>query len=109
MRVDRRQALGFLAACAAAALPSRAAAQPTPLARVIPSTGERMAAIGLGTWITFDVAQTRERALRGDILRAFFESGGRMVDSSPMYGASEETIGAAMPANAQQLFSATKV
>jgi len=106
--MDRRQALGFLAACGAAALPLRAAPEPRSV-RTIPASGEKMPAIGLGTWITFDVTDARERAVRGEILRAFFDAGGHLVDSSPMYGASEETIGAAMPPNAQPLFSATKV
>ncbi len=109
MPMDRRQALGFLAASAAAALPLRAAAPSSSAVRTIPSTGEKMPALGLGTWITFDVTDARERSVRGEILRAFFEAGGRLVDSSPMYGASEETIGAAMPPNAQALFAATKV
>lgn len=106
--MDRRRALGFLAACGAAALPA-AAASPARLARAIPSSAEALPAVGLGTWITFDVNDARSRAVRGEILRAFFEAGGRLVDSSPMYGASEETIGAAMPPNAQPLFAATKV
>ena len=104
--MDRRRVLGFLAACGAAALPLRAA--PT-LARTIPSSAEALPAIGLGTWITFDVTDPRERAVRGEVLRAFFDAGGRLVDSSPMYGSSEETLGAAMPQNAKPLFAATKV
>jgi diketogulonate reductase-like aldo/keto reductase len=106
--MDRRRALGFLAACGAAALPLRAAPD-ARLVRTIPATGEKLPAIGLGTWITFDVTGQRERAVRGEVLRAFFDAGGRLVDSSPMYGASEETIGAAMPGNSKALFSATKV
>jgi len=108
--MDRRQALRFLAAAGgAAALPHAAQAQSRPLARAIPASGERLPAIGLGTWITFDVTDARDRAVRGEILRAFFDAGGRVVDSSPMYGASEETLGAAMPGNAKALFAATKV
>lgn len=104
--MDRRRMLGFLAACGAAALPLRAA---PALARTIPSSAEALPAIGLGTWITFDVTDPRERAVRGEVLRAFFEAGGRLVDSSPMYGSSEETLGAVMPQNAKPLFAATKV
>ena len=108
--MDRRRALRFLAgACAAAALPRAACAHGDPILRAIPASGERLPAIGLGTWITFDVTDPPARAARGAILRAFFAAGGRLVDSSPMYGASEETIGASMPSNARALFSATKV
>jgi diketogulonate reductase-like aldo/keto reductase len=108
--VDRREAMGFLAlAGAAAALPRAVGAQPAALARPIPATGEALPAIGLGTWITFDVTDAAARRTRAEILRAFFEAGGRLVDSSPMYGASEETIGAALPADAPRLFAATKV
>ncbi len=107
--MDRRDALGFLAAgISALALPGATQA-PAPAQRSIPSTGERLPAVGLGTWLTFDVTDEGDRRARGEILRAFFESGGRLVDSSPMYGASEETIGAAMPGNAGTLFAASKV
>ena len=108
--MDRRQALGFLAAAwGAAALPRVVSAQGESTLRPIASSGERLPVVGLGTWITFDVTDPAARTARGAILRAFFEAGGRLVDSSPMYGASEETIGAAMPSNAKALFSATKV
>src|SRR5258708_2431729 len=106
--MDRRDALGFLAASGAlACLPGGAAG--APHGRPIVSSGERLPAVGLGTWLTFDVTDAPARRARGDILAAFFDSGGRLVDSSPMYGASEETLGAAMPANAAPLFAATKV
>jgi diketogulonate reductase-like aldo/keto reductase len=108
--MDRRTALRFLAATfGAATLPRAVHAQATALERPIHRTGEKLPAIGLGTWLTFDVTSAAERAVRGDVMRAFFECGGRMVDSSPMYGASEETIGAALPANGKAMFSATKV
>jgi len=111
--VDRRQALGFLAgAWSAALLPSRAQAPAAAHSRPIPSTAERLPVIGLGTWITFDVggAESAARRARGEILRAFFDAGGRLVDSSPMYGSSEEVVGAEMQRiPAAPLFSATKV
>jgi aryl-alcohol dehydrogenase-like predicted oxidoreductase len=109
--MDRRNALQFLSALGAcAALPRAASAQQTLLTRAIPSTGEKLPAIGLGTWITFDVGDDAgARRVRGDILRAFLESGGRLVDSSPMYGRSEEVIGATLPPDAKGLFAATKV
>jgi aryl-alcohol dehydrogenase-like predicted oxidoreductase len=109
-RMDRRRALGFLAGAAgAAALPRAVAAESPSLSRAIPSSGEAIPAIGLGTWLTFDVTSAADRAARGEVMRAFFDGGGRLVDSSPMYGASEETIGAALPPNGNAMFSATKV
>jgi diketogulonate reductase-like aldo/keto reductase len=107
--MDRRNALGFIAAMAlGASLPARAQA----LARPVPSSGERLPCVGLGTWITFDVgaASSPARNARGDILRAFFAAGGRLVDSSPMYGSAEAVIGAEMARTPDApLFSATKV
>lgn len=108
--MDRRRALGFLAGVAgAASLPRPVLAQAAALARPIPATGENLPPIGLGTWLTFDVTSAADRAARGEVMRAFFDAGGRLVDSSPMYGASEETIGAALPPNGKAMFSATKV
>ena len=107
--MDRRRVLRLLAAgLSATALPSRAQAG-TAHARPIPSSGELLPLVGLGTWITFDVTGAPARSARSEILRAFFAAGGRLVDSSPMYGASEETLGAAMPADASRLFAASKV
>jgi diketogulonate reductase-like aldo/keto reductase len=111
--MDRRDLLGFLgAACATAAWPARAQSAPTVHARVIPGSGERVPVVGLGTWITFDVgaADTAARRVRGDILRAFLAAGGRMVDSSPMYGSSEAVIGAELARTpSARPFAATKV
>jgi len=103
--------LGFLgAACAAAALPARA--QEARHARPVPASGERLPIVGLGTWLTFDVgaADSPARRARGDIMRAFLAAGGRVVDSSPMYGSSEAVIGAERARTpAPGLFAATKV
>ena len=105
-RVLLKAALG--GACLAAA---PFAAAETTHARAIPSTGERLPAVGLGTWITFDVDGAAERAARAGILRAFFAAGGRLVDSSPMYGASEAVIGEGLARMGGRgpLFAATKV
>lgn len=108
--MDRRGAIGFLAATAAcAALPL--GAQPAGLhARPVPSTGERIPVVGLGTWLTFDVPDAAARRVRGDVLQAFLAGGGRLVDSSPMYGAAEEVVGEqSARLGAPALFSATKV
>ncbi|MDQ3026581.1 MAG: aldo/keto reductase [Pseudomonadota bacterium] len=110
--MDRRRALGFLAAaCAAGTLPARAQA-PALHARTVAASGEKIPVVGLGTWLTFDVggADSGPRRARGEILQAFFASGGRLVDSSPMYGSSEEVIGAELARTpAPRLFAATKV
>jgi len=106
--MDRRDALLAIGAAGLGlAVPARAA----PLERAVPATGERLPAIGLGTWITFDVGAGPERRARGEVLAAFFQGGGRLVDSSPMYGAAEETIGEeyARLGRPPALFSATKV
>jgi len=80
--------------------------------RPIPSTGEAMPVIGLGTWQTFDIGSgASARAERVDVLRTLFEAGGTMIDSSPMYGRAEGVVGdllAQMGAH-DRAFLATKV
>ena len=82
------------------------------LSRAIPATGEQVPLIGMGSWGTFDVRRDSElRDHRVEVLRTFFDMGGGIVDSSPMYGSSQEVIGyclARIPEK-QSLFSATKV
>jgi diketogulonate reductase-like aldo/keto reductase len=82
------------------------------ISRSIPSTGEAMPVIGLGTWRAFDVgvgAATR-RPL-GEVLRLLLDNAGRMIDSSPMYGRAEAVTGDLLAdINAQpRAFLATKV
>ena len=62
------------------------------LARAHPRTGEALPAIGLGTWQTFDVGAGEREPLRA-VLRAFAAAGGRVIDTSPMYGSAEEVSG----------------
>ena len=101
------------AAGLSAALPATVAAQDTAIrTSTIPATGEAIPAVGMGTWITFNVGDdTRARDQRTEVLRNFFEQGGGMIDSSPMYGSSEEVIGYGLDKLGPQegLFSATKV
>jgi diketogulonate reductase-like aldo/keto reductase len=82
------------------------------LTRAIPCTGEKLPVIGLGTWQTFDVgASADERRPLGQVLSLLVKMGGRLVDSSPMYGRSEEVIGdlAHTLQLEKKLFLATKV
>jgi aryl-alcohol dehydrogenase-like predicted oxidoreductase len=87
-------------------------AQPAVLTRAIPSSGEKLPAIGLGTWQTFDVGSTAsDRAPLVEVLREFVTLGGRVIDSSPMYGRSEDVAGELMRAAGvrESMFVATKV
>ena len=83
-----------------------------PVLKKIPASGEAIPALGMGTWLTFNVAPfTAARDQRVEVLRAFFDSGGRLVDSSPMYGLAEAAVGYCREklGGAPDLFSATKV
>ena len=80
--------------------------------RPVPSTLEPLPVIGIGTWQTFDVgAGAAERALLREVLKAFAAGGGRVVDSSPMYGAAESVAGdlIAELGVRERMFIATKV
>ncbi|MCP5081755.1 MAG: aldo/keto reductase [Alphaproteobacteria bacterium] len=88
------------------------AAQTGLLTRKIPSSGEAIPVLGMGTWITFNVGKNKTlRDKRLEVLSTFFAGGGGMIDSSPMYGSSEEVVGyclAKLPPQ-KRLFTATKV
>lgn len=78
--------------------------------RIIPSSGETLPVIGLGTWQTFDVTSTAYPGLK-EVLTKMHAAGGTLIDSSPMYGRSEKAIGdicSTMP-SAGDFFYATKV
>jgi diketogulonate reductase-like aldo/keto reductase len=113
--VDRRSLLcSLLALGAGAALwPALGSAQPRPLVtRPIPSSGEALPVVGLGSWITFNVGNDRvARDACTDVMRNFFDGGGRMIDSSPMYGSSQEVIGYGLAklGKPSRVFSADKV
>ena len=111
--LTRRAALRLLgagAAAGAALRPSRVAA--AVLERRIPSSGEMIPALGIGTWRVFDVgASAADRAPIKEVLRRFVELGGRVIDSSPMYGAAEGVVGdvGSELGVLDRLFLATKV
>lgn len=99
------------AAASIAAMPG-ASAQTARLRKTIPSTSETIPAIGMGTWLTFDIgANAQLRAQRTQVLQTFFQMGGAVIDSSPMYGSSQSVIGAALDrlGKPDALFTADKV
>jgi diketogulonate reductase-like aldo/keto reductase len=118
-RMTRRQATRLISASAAGLfLPVHASRaqgtieSSTMLTRAIPSSGERLPVIGLGTWRAFDVELTADiRKQLEDVLSLFVKLGGRVIDSSPMYGRAEEVIGdlTSSPGVREKLFLATKV
>jgi diketogulonate reductase-like aldo/keto reductase len=108
-RLTRREALGMLAVAAAFPVPQATA---SPVERAIPRTGEMLPALGLGTWQVLDVpprGPDYDAALAA--VRSFLGAGGRVIDSSPMYGRSEERIGDILAAvrPAARPFLATKI
>ena len=104
----RRRLLGAIAAVPLLGL----AQQARPASRAIPSSGEAVPLVGLGSWITFNVGNDPvARDASTEVMRAFFQTGGRLIDSSPMYGSAQDVIGYGLrklgrPTN---LFAADKV
>lgn len=110
----RRKTLALLGAGAAMAIKNMPAYPATTpmIRRAIPRSGEQLPVIGLGTYIVFDVApDTPEIAALKEVLKIFVAGGGSLVDSSPMYGRAEATVGtlAADLKLHPSLFLATKV
>jgi len=90
--LTRRAVLAGLATAPVA--PGLARADAAMITKAIPATGERIPAIGMGTWITFNVGEDEElRRDRLAILETFFAQGGGLIDSSPMYGSSQAVVG----------------
>jgi len=91
---------------------TKALATPTLLRRPIPKSGELIPAIGMGTWVTFNVGDNISlRDQRTDVLKTFFDLGGGMIDSSPMYGSARDVMGYSLAklSNTQGMLSATKI
>ena len=108
-QLTRREALALLAALAAFRMAHAAA---DPIERAIPRTGERLPALGLGTWQVLDVPpKGGDYDVALAAVRSFLESGGRLIDSSPMYGRSEERVGDMLAAiqPPERPFLATKI
>ncbi|RBM17235.1 aldo/keto reductase [Prauserella sp. PE36] len=101
--VSRRRVLGAAAAGTALTALGRAPsaqARPAPadrhddlIRKPVPGSGELLSAIGLGTFMTFDTAPGARRAHLREVLRLYHENGGRVVDTSPLYGAAEDNVG----------------
>ncbi|KPP98057.1 aldo/keto reductase [Marinobacter sp. HL-58] len=114
IRWSRRQ---FLAALAATGLSLRvpalmAAPGQKAITRAIPSSGESLPVIGMGTWRTFNVGGDEQLvAERTRVLKTFFEWGGTLVDSSPMYGSADDVMGEALDSldAHDKVFSANKI
>jgi diketogulonate reductase-like aldo/keto reductase len=88
------------------------AAESAVIRKTIPSSGERLSVIGLGTSRTFDVDSDNViKSPLMDVMQAFFDNDGQLIDSSPMYGSAETVTGALVKRaiNRQGLFTATKV
>jgi len=117
--MTRREATRLIGASAAGlclsvgALRAQAKAESSAMpTRAIPSSGEKLPVIGLGTWQAFDVDLTSDnRRQLGDVLSLFVKLGGRVIDTSPMYGRAEDVIGELTTTLGIQdkIFLATKV
>jgi diketogulonate reductase-like aldo/keto reductase len=108
-RLTRRAACGLLATFA---MPGLAAGTTPPIERAIPRSGERLPVLGLGTWQVLDVpAKGPDFEAANAAVRGFLAAGGRVIDSSPMYGESEERVGDILAGirPAPQAFLATKI
>jgi len=113
---ERRRILQAMLAAGGWALLPPASAQPAPqpalITRPIPSSGEQLPVVGLGSWITFNVGNDAQaRAACAEVAKAFFAGGGRLVDSSPMYGSAQAVIGDVLARlkHPPALFAADKV
>ena len=92
-------------------LPGIDLGQDPTISRSIPSSGEKLPAIGMGTWRTFDTNRQDELSIRRKIISQLAEAGNRIIDSSPMYGLSEAVIGNTTNSlqNRSSFFLASKV
>lgn len=81
------------------------------ITRKIPRTGEELPAIGLGTFLTFDVIPGRTREHLREVIRRYWEGGARVIDTSPLYGTAELSVGdfAASLGIADQMFASNKI
>ena len=115
IRSDRRRFLQASAGLTAAAISWPAllsAGELAAIKKAIPKSGEKLPVIGMGTSRTFDVDNDPQLLARlAEVLQIFFDQGGAVIDSSPMYGNAEQVTGDLLKTinNKQALFAATKV
>ena len=113
--ITRRQLLQYSASAAAAAslgLNVQARESAPMITRAIPSSGEAIPVVGMGTSRTFDTPDDADSiALLKQVMQSFFANGGKVIDSSPMYGNAESRVGDVIRGMEQQppVFAATKV
>lgn len=111
--INRRQFIRLAGAVAAGLiLPGDVFSTSAHIRKAIPKTGEMLPVIGMGTSRTFDAVGDTELLSRLDqVTQTFFNLGGGMIDSSPMYGSAQEVIGQLLPKikGKKNLFAATKV
>ena len=113
-RLSRRELMKMFAAlCASAIVPAtKASSREKLISKPVPSSGEAMPVIGLGSSRTFNVGDDIDaRNNCAEVIRHFLDAGGRMIDSSPMYGSSQPVIGYALDklGRSGAVFSADKV
>lgn len=111
-RRDLLKGLCGLSAALALSPYGSGAAEKTAIRHPIPKSGELLPVIGMGSSRTFDVGSSAaERDPLAEVLQAFFDKGGALIDSSPMYGSAESVIGDLLKGvtNKDSLFAATKV
>lgn len=115
-KIVNTQRRHFLAAAATLSagllLSNQVVAASNQIRKIIPKSAEKLAVIGMGTSRTFDAANNAELLTRlKQVTQTFFDMGGGLIDSSPMYGSAQRVIGKLLPGvtGRQNLFSATKV
>jgi aryl-alcohol dehydrogenase-like predicted oxidoreductase len=91
--------------------PTLATADPSPIVRAIPKTGERLPAVGLGTASVFESNDEPTQRAAAAIVRTLVEAGGRVIDTASTYGDAEIVLGDTIATGGlrQKLFVATKL
>lgn len=95
----------------AGAITKPPAAGPAAISRTVGRTGQSVTALGLGTFLTFDLMPGASRATLRDVFQRYLSAGGRVVDTSPLYGSAEVNVGAFLAESpaAQDVFLANKI
>ncbi|MFV2032581.1 MAG: aldo/keto reductase [Gammaproteobacteria bacterium] len=111
--INRRQFIGLATVLGAGLIiPGEVLAASDPITKTIPKTGENLPVIGMGTSRTFNTRGDSELLARlAEVTQIFFDMGGGLIDSSPMYGSAQSVLGQLLPGvkGKKNLFAATKV